>query len=62
MVIDWHDDDVKAHERIDSSLLEIHKTLTVMRTERKFAGWAVGVLVPAVVALFFTGVAHALGW
>jgi len=62
LVVDWHNEDKKDHERFDASLTAIHKTLIEMKTERRFAGWAAGVLVPAIVALISVGVAHAWGW
>jgi hypothetical protein len=62
MIVGWHNDDVKSHERIDSALTAIQDTLTVMRTERKVSIGALNFIVPAIVALASVGVARALGW
>jgi hypothetical protein len=49
-------------DKVFSKLDTISDQLVVIRTERKIGGWVMGVMVPAVVALVFTGVARAFGW
>lgn len=62
MIVDWHNEDVKSHERIDESLSQIQKTLIEIKTERRVGLGVMNVIVPAVIALISVGVAHALGW
>jgi hypothetical protein len=62
MIVDWHEDDLRAHERIDKSLTEINKTLIEIRTERKISGWVAGIVLPGFVALMVTAAAHVLKW
>ncbi len=46
-------------DEISNSLAVLH---TERKTERKIGVWAAGIILPAVVALAVTGVAHAFGW
>ena len=62
MFLDDREQNRENFERVFEKLDTISNQLTVMKTERKITGWAAGILLPAVVALVATGVAHAVGW
>lgn len=61
MILDWHDEDVKSHARVDASLVQINQTLIELKTERRAWHWALGVVIPAVVSLLVASAARALG-
>ena len=62
MFLDDREQNRENFDRVFMKLDKISDTLVVMGTERKIGGWVMGIMVPAVVALLFTGVARAMGW